>query len=465
MRDETNSEDLSVAGSDDESEDAACEPSVWLPALLSSERLRHVAWRAEAQPELSLLRLSLSSEKAPPAELDDAPGRHVAVAHGPGRFVLYLDAAAPSELLCDVGGLPPCLWVPIGSDEEEVAAALSQLAALYPFAAKAQPVKAIWAARPPATTSPSPSSLLPRLFVGGRSDDDGAQAATSAAAASNLGTASSLCMLFDSLLGTSLAVSADTPAEVRAAESCCSATELLEVELRCVHSGKALWLHALNGLCALSAQPATLRSEHVCAEAVEGVNAELGTCFDDRMPLDAIAALLAAGVQCIGPAQLRAALMPSSAPAAAAAASAMGADGSSAAGSTAGGVEESDAHAASALHVLHFLRAPGLLDDLRAAAVHRSASVRGAAAAVAAQLGALPGVEAQGAVELLESMADNEVEPSVLEVVANAREHIAAARAAAAGDLPQTRAAGAGAASSAGSQREKKKRQRSGRNR
>ncbi|KAG8461924.1 hypothetical protein KFE25_013943 [Diacronema lutheri] len=461
---ESCSEEGGTSDDEDSEEEAVAPdpPTAWLPPLLASERIRHVAWRFDALPEVALLALSISSEPAPPPAAAGsaavAPGdsavRHVVVGHGPGRFIIYLDAAAPSELLCDIGGLPPCLWVPLGASEEDVLSALSQLAAVYPFAAKAQPAEAIWASRPPATASPSPATLLPRLLLGG--DDDVPPPEPSGPPPPPPSLPSSLGAIFDALLATPFVVSADSPAEVRAAELGCSHTELLEVELRAVHSGKQIWLHALAGMRALSAQPATLRAEHVCAEVVDGVNAELGTCYDTRTPLDVIAALLAAGVQCIGAGALRAALAPPPA------------DGRIDGGGD-GDADDGGEGAASALHVLHFLRAPNFLDDVLAAAAHCAPAVRAAAAAVAAQLGAAPGHDAARACKLLDTMAAAEADDVVCDVIARAREHVDAGRLAAGSDSPRT-AGASGSAGSAGAARltdahSIKKRHRSGRKR
>ncbi|KAJ1633168.1 hypothetical protein T492DRAFT_551482 [Pavlovales sp. CCMP2436] len=91
-----------------------------------------------------------------------------------------------------------------------------------------------------------------------------------------------LATFFEALLATALLVSGDSVGEIREAEEGCGPTELLEVELRGVHSGKAVWLHELAGLRALSAQQLSARPEFICSEVVEGVNAELGTTFEVR---------------------------------------------------------------------------------------------------------------------------------------------------------------------------------------
>ncbi|KAJ1633167.1 hypothetical protein T492DRAFT_867110 [Pavlovales sp. CCMP2436] len=122
------SDDDSNDGSDDDAPPP--DPSLWLPALQASQQLgAHLTWRMEALPELAMLRLSLAEAPAAPlggssAEPADEPLVSApTVSQGVGRFVLYVDAAAPFELLCDIGGLQPCLW------EADVARALAQLTA------------------------------------------------------------------------------------------------------------------------------------------------------------------------------------------------------------------------------------------------------------------------------------------------------------------------------------------------
>jgi hypothetical protein len=399
--DDCSSESSEGSPSDDETAD----PSNWLPALQASARLRQVAWRAEALPELALLRLSLSDGAAGSAGDSgdaDAPTRHVAVGQGPGRLALFIDACAPSAVLCAVDpAMPPCLWVPLGRDDEGVAAELARLEALYPFSARDAPPTALWAARPPATASPDPRALLARSFIGGAGMDG----------------FEPLGSLFQKLLETGLVVSGDSVADVVEAATAASPTTLLEIELRGLASGAALWLHELDGLRALSTErvggggavgtrAAGAGAVGACAEVIDSLNAELGTCLPAQTPLELLAAVLRAGVRCVSAAELREAT----------AAQAAEAEGG-------GGSDGGAAEVASTLHVLHFIRAPGLLDDLAAAAqLHARSETVCAAVAVLAPQVAADGTadEAAAAAELLRGLASAEREPQLAQLLGEA---------------------------------------------
>lgn len=401
-------------GEESEGEDeAALDVRAWLPALAARPELAPLRFRtsdALAELELSrLARMRLSEADAGEAGAEaDGSERHVVVAHGPGRLVHYVDASAPTALLCDLGGLPPCAWVPLGAlDTRETARELERLCAAYPLAARDAAHSELWDARPPATTSPDPSALLPRLLLSavGGTDSPG------------------LAEAFGALLGTRLLVSTDTVAEVREAAGGATHTELIEVELRGVHSGCAVWLHAHRGLLALSAEAARAlgdgggggagpaASAGAASEGVlDGINGEFGTGFAAGMPLDAVAALLRAECSCVRADDVRSALRaapsalapapPAAGPARQGGGSTLGAAMGSVVGSACADEPAADEwEAGAALHVLWLLRAPSTLQDAAAAARHPSARVRLAAATVSGQA-ALDGE--LGFVEVLE---------------------------------------------------------------